>query len=122
MVTTGNAGAFVCGNVGGGENILPDPFLVCIWGFTFEGVGEVNGAKAVGEVFLVEGLYVLEMQLKGLNEGVGQDSETVFFAFSVPDEDLAIVKVKVFDAQAHGLHEAQAAAIHDLGDEFVGPR
>lgn len=68
----------------------------------------------------MDDFYVLEVKLKGLDEGVGENSEAVVFAFSIPDDNLMMVEVYIFDAQTHGFHEPQTAAVHDLGNEFVG--
>jgi len=67
----------------------------------------------------MDDFYMLEVKLKGLDEGVGEDGEAIIFSFSIPDDDLMMVEVNVFNAKAHGFHEAQPAAVHDLGDEFV---
>jgi hypothetical protein len=34
------------------------------------------------------------------------------------DGDGALAEIEVLDAQAHGFHEAEAAAVHELGGEF----
>lgn len=118
MVTLGGTCSRVFGEVGGGEEVLPDPFFAGVGGFFCYGAGEVDCAEAVLQVFLVDQFYVLDMKPKGLMQAVGEDGEAVIFSFSVADDDLAVVEVDVFDAEAHGFHDAESAAVHDLGDEF----
>lgn len=118
VVTAGDACARVFGGVVGGKEVLPDPFLVCVGGFLFDGGGKVHCAEAVLKVFLVGDAYLLQMKLERLNQGFGQDGEAVVFAFSITNDDLAVVEVYIFDAEAHGFHDAEAATVHDLGNEF----
>lgn len=117
VVTAGNTCARVFGEVVGGKEVLPDPFFVCIERFAFEGMGEVDCAKAVLKVFLVGDIHLLKVKFERLDQGVGQDGEAVVFAFTITDDDLAVIEVYIFDAQAHGFHDAKSAAIHDLGDQ-----
>jgi hypothetical protein len=42
----------------------------------------------------------------------------VFSILSIMDGDGALAEIQILDAQAHGFHEPEAAAIHDLGDQF----
>jgi hypothetical protein len=59
------------------------------------------------------------VELQGLNERIGQDGESVVFALAISHNNLMVVKVNVFYAQAHTFHDTQSA-VHDLGDEFIG--
>jgi len=59
------------------------------------------------------------VELQGLNEQIGKGGEAVVFAFAISHNNLTVVKVKILDAQAHTFHDAQSAAIQDLGDQFV---
>jgi len=62
---------------------------------------------------------VFQVKLHRLNNRIGQHGDAVIFALAIADDNLMIVEVNIFDAQAHGFHDAQAAAVHDLGNEFV---
>lgn len=42
----------------------------------------------------------------------------MFAVFAIEDGDGALTEIEFLDAQAHGFHEAKAAAIHHLGDQF----
>lgn len=61
MMAAGDASSFVFGEFGGGKKVLPDPVPVCIWVFAFKGVWKISRSKTVGEIFLVENVYVLEV-------------------------------------------------------------
>lgn len=97
---------------------MPDPFFVCVGGFFCDGAGQVDGSKPVLQVFLMGEFYLLDVKAEGLVEAVGEDGEAVVFPLAVADDDLTVVKVDIFYAQAHGFHDAQPSAVHDLGDEF----
>ena len=51
-------------------------------------------------------------------KAVWKDGEAIIFPFSIADNDLAVVEVDIFDTEAHGFHDAESAAVHDLGNEF----
>jgi hypothetical protein len=62
----------------------------------------------------------LYLFFEGLDDAVGEHGDAVVAAFSVVDDDAVVFKVYVFDAQAKAFHDAQSAAVHDLGHEFGG--
>jgi hypothetical protein len=100
--------------LGGGEEVLPFPFFVGVWGFVLDGVWEVDGAVAFGQVLSVDGFGVLELALQGFDDAVGKRGDAVAAAFAVADYDLVVGEVYVFDAQAQAFHDAQSAAVHEL--------
>ena len=119
MMTAGNSSTRVFGKISSGKEVLPDPIFVSVFVFAFEGIGQVDGAKAFGEVFYVKGFDVAQVKAQRFNDGIREDGNAVIFAFAVADDDGVVVEVNVFDAQAHAFHNAQSAAVHHLGDEFV---
>ena len=95
-------------------------------------VFRIDFAIAFFEVLLVEEGDGFDLGLESGDEGFGEDGDAVVFAFAVADGDLEAIEIYVFDAQAHTFHtctcaalrrkcrcDAQAAAVHDLADEFV---
>lgn len=102
-----------------GKDKLPYPLFVGGRVFFVESEGHLNGAKASGQVFLVNGFCTGEVLAHGRNDAIGEHGDAVVSAFSVVDNDAVILKVNVFDAEAQALHEAESAAIHDLRHEFV---
>ena len=113
-----DARAFVLGKFRCRKEVLPDPFPVCVRVLLFESHGQMNCPKAIQQVSLVDEVYLFEMQAEGFDERIGQDGEAIVLPFSVADDDLVVVEVDIFDAQAQGFHDAQSASVHDLGDEL----
>ncbi len=97
---------------------MPDPFFAGVGGFFCDGAGKIDGAEVVLQVFLVDKFYVLNVKMEGLVQALREDGEAVIFSFSVTDNNLAVVKVDVFNAQAHGFHDSQSAAVHNLSNQF----
>jgi len=119
MMAAGNSSTRVFGKISGGKEVLPDPIFVGVFVFAFEGIGQVDGAKAFGEVFFVEGFDVAQVKAQRFNDGIREDGNAVIFALAIAHNDGVVVEVNVLDAQAHTFHDTEAAAVHDLGDEFV---
>ena len=114
MMAAGNSSTRVFGKISSGKEVLPDPIFVSVFVFAFEGIGQVDGAKAFGEVFYVKGFDVAQVKAQRFNDGIREDGNAVIFAFAVADDDGVVVEVNVFDAQAHTFHDAQAAAVPGL--------
>lgn len=93
---------------------MPCPFLGGSAVFDIEGVGEDGLSVAFGKVFFVQGFHILEHLFEFGDDAFGEDGEAVVVAFSAADDDLAVVEVEVFDAQAHTFHDAEPGAVHDL--------
>lgn len=79
----------------------------------------MNRAVAFGEVFVVNPLDAGEMFFERVNQTGWENREAVVAAFGVADNDLAVFKINVFDAQLDTFHEAQSAAVEYLRHEFV---
>jgi len=118
VVAHGLFGVGVDGEGQGGEEVLPGGFAGGVGVFAGEGIGEPDLAESISQVGLVDALDGFDLPAQVGDEGGGQDGGAVVFAFSVADEDLAVAEVDVFDAQAHTFHQAQAAAVEELGHEL----
>ena len=103
-----------------GEEPLPCPLAAGIGVFPPEGFRNVDVAGTTGKILkvLVTGFcqVLLEAGFQSSREG----DDTVPTAFAVVDRDGSLSEIQILDAQAHGLREPQAAAIHDLGGEAIG--
>src|SRR3972149_3291771 len=73
VVPAADAGARVGRDLSGGEHELPGPRASGAREFPCKGFGEVDGAKAGGEVSLVQGADVGYVALEGLEEGGGRE-------------------------------------------------
>ena len=66
---------------------------------------------AGGEVLPVEEAHGVEVGFEEVHCAIGQEGDAILGAFAVAHMDLVVIKMDVFDAQAHGFHEAQARAV-----------
>jgi hypothetical protein len=99
---------------------LPGPLTRGARVFTVEGVGQVDFAEAIGEIFFVKDFDAGEVFAQGSFEGFGQEGDAIFIAFSIADDDLVEVEIDVLDAEAEAFHEAEAGAVKEPGEELVG--
>ncbi len=115
------AGAGVGREGAGGEDPLPAPVPCGAGVLAGKGVGEPDGAVAgvnVGGVLLATALEVLA---ELVDERTGEHRAAVLAALAVAHDDQLQAEVDVLDAQAEGLHEAEAGAVEQVGDEPVLP-
>jgi len=84
-----------------------------------QGEGKDDGGVTLVEVGEEPTVDPFEVVLEGGVEAGGEDREAFVVAFWFADEDLAVVEVQIFDPQAEAFHEAQAAAVEELGHELV---
>lgn len=100
VMATESPAAGIGGRLLGGEDIRPAPFPFGIGELACQGIGQVNRAIALPQVFLVYSLHLLEVVLQRGDQDGGQHRAAVFLAFAVAHGDLAIGDVQVFDPQA----------------------
>lgn len=124
VVALGFAAARIGGEAFGGKDArsVPAPFAIGVGIFSFERVGEVDGTIAARELFVVQSFDALEVFLEWRDERIGEDGDAVLFAFAIADDDRAISKINVFDAQAHTFHQAQAATVEELRHQAMRAR
>ena len=108
------AAARVGGTFGGRKEVLPNQFAIGFGVFLLERTGQVNFAKARGQVFLVVEADLFDLPPEGGDDGIGQGRDAVFFAFAIADGDGFVFKVNIFDAQSDTFHQAQSGAVEDL--------
>ena len=118
VVAAGDSTARVFGELNGGKDPLPDPFFVGVGVFSFQGIGEVDATVAFFQVIGVEVLGTLYLFAKGILNALGKKGETVFMAFAIPDEDLRMPKINIFDPQAEAFGDTQAATVNDFGHQL----
>ena len=120
-VVTGDAARAWMGTEGGGsEKVLPNPLAGGVGPFPQQGFRHVDVARAADEVLEVFFAEAVKVLLEALFEGSGQGDDAMSAALAIVDGDGALAEIEVFDAEAEGFHDPQAAAIHELGDEFPG--
>jgi hypothetical protein len=107
------------GKVACRKDILPGKFTFRIRVFSPQGIGEVDGAQAHGEVKLVLGSHLFEMETQRFEQDIWKHGDPVILPFPITDDDLAIVKIQILDPQTEHLDEAKPTAIHELDHGFV---
>lgn len=65
----------------------------------------------------MSGFDAHEMSLQRRFERLRQHRQAIFRAFAIADGDLIIMKIDVFDAQSHTLHQSQAGAVEQAGHQ-----
>lgn len=103
---------------GGGEDVLPWPFAGGVGRCSQLGFRDVDVARTDGEVLKVFFAGFGEVVGESLLKCFGEGDDAVFAIFPIVDGDGALAEIQILDAQAHGFHEAETAAIHDLGNHF----
>ena len=119
MVALFDAGLGIERKFFGGEEILPGEFAAGVGVFFGDGSGQVYRAEAFGQVFLVKFPNALDLFAQGGNDAGRQGGRAVICAFAIANDDLAVVEIDVFDAQAQAFHQTQSAAVEYLGHEQV---
>lgn len=119
VVALSDAADRIGGENGRGEDVLPGKFTVGAGIFPFKCIGKVDGTKAPREIKFVLCPDLFEMKAQGFEQSVRKHGDAVVFAFAIADDNLAIGKIEILDAQAHDFHQAQSTAIHDLGHQFA---
>ena len=122
VVAAHEVGARVPGKRSGRKDELPSPFFAGIGVFALQGKRQIDGVAAFVQVFLMQLFDAKQMSLQKRVELVGEHRHAIFHAFAVADDDLALFKVQIFDAQADAFHDAQPAAIEQLRHELVFAR
>jgi len=105
----------------GGEGELPAPVGGCAGILVLKGIREGDGAEADLEISLMKLADVEKVVGERGREAFGEDGYAVLEPLTIADGDLEEVKVEVLDSQAQALHQAQAAAIEQSGQEEVRP-
>ena len=103
---------------GGWEQILPTPLAAGVGPFAQQGFRHVDVTRADSEVLQMFFAKTGQMFREPLLQGDWQCDYAVPAALAIMNGDGSLAEIQIFDTQAHGFHEAEAAAIHDLGDQF----
>lgn len=122
VVAACDAGTGVLGQGTGREDILPAPFPVSVWVFARQGVGQVNGAVALGQILFVQRLHPLEVFLEERCKAVGQHRHPVLRPLAVADDEGSPLRFEILDAQAQAFHQSHAAAVDQLSHQLVCAR
>lgn len=110
----------VSAQFGGWKHILPAPLARGVEVFPGQCEGEIDPSKTVFEVSPVDEPHLFEVPLKGLPNRLREHGDPVLLPLTVPDGDLAIGEVDVFDPKSEAFHQPQPRPIekgrHDPKD------
>ncbi len=102
----------------GGKDVLPAPFFVRVRVFARQGKGQIDGPVAFFQVTLMKLFDARQVGLERLAQLVREYSNPVFHSFPFAHDNLALIEIQVFDAQADTFHQAQAAAVEEFGHQL----
>jgi len=112
------AGGRIGTGSGRGEDVLPGEARRRAGEFQAQGVREVDLAPAGGPLGAIALGDETELAAEGVARAGRQERGAVV---ATPDHDLTAVQVDVLHADGKGLHEAEAAAVQQLGDQAKRP-
>src|SRR5713226_5764049 len=69
----------------------------------------------------MEGLESLKVRPKDVDRRLRHHRHTILGSFTIPNRDLAILKVHILDPQPNALHQPQPGAIEEAGHQPVAP-
>ena len=103
----------------GGEDELPIPLSGGIRKLCSERVGKNSFAESFLNVFLMDGVDFLEMELQSFLYCDGEDGRAVFVSFAASDHDPVLGEVDVFDTEAEAFEQSESRAIEEVADDPV---
>ena len=121
MMTPFHAAARIDAALRGGKHILPVPLARRIGILPLQGMRQIDGAEALGQILLESVLHRAEMAPQGNDHFIGQGDHAVLAPLAIDDQNGAVGKIEVHDTQAHTLHEAQTGTVQQAGTQPVHP-
>jgi len=79
----------------------------------------MNRAIPLAQVTLVDQPCTLQMIFDRGDDGFREQRDAIFGAFPIAHGQVALIKIDVFDAQAHAFRDAQPAAVEQLCHDVV---
>jgi hypothetical protein len=106
MMAPGDTGTRVYGEVPGGEDILPAPFLSGMRSLPRQRMGQVDLAIPLSQVLLMQRLDPGQVVLEQRSERGGKGGEPVLVALARPDGQLLHLNIDVLDPEPDRFHDA----------------
>src|SRR5437867_11697626 len=91
-------------SLGGGKDVLPNPMFVGIRQLAFQGVRQSNAAKSFLQVLLMQELHSQQVLSQWFLQSRRQWRHPILGSLAVPDPNLVVREIDVFDSQAQALH------------------
>jgi len=112
------AAAWVYGEAGGREEILPAQFPRGVGEFYGQRIGQIDFPVAGSQVFRMEQADTFDLKAQSGDDRFGKGDDAILFALAIPNSDRFVFKIHILDGQADAFHPAQAGAVEQLGHEF----
>ncbi len=120
VMATGDTGTRVYGDVPGGEDILPTPFLGGMRSLPSQRMGQVDLAMPLSRILLMQRLDPGQVVLEQRGERGGNGGEPVLVALARTDGQWVHLNIEVLDPDPDGFHDAQAATVEQFGNQLGG--
>lgn len=112
-----DAGPWIGRYVGCGKHVLPGPFARRIGVLTFEGLRKPHLAEAVAQVSLMDGADSLQVCAQRLHDALGEHGDSVFGAFTISNDDLAVAEIEILHAKTQAIHQPKACSVEQGGHQ-----
>jgi hypothetical protein len=122
VMTTGDPGTRDYGEVPGGEDILPAPFLGGMRRLPSQHMGQVDRAMTLSRILLMQCLDPGQMALEQQGEHGGNGGAPVLVARTRPDGQWLHLNIDALDPEPDRFHEAQPAPVEKFGMTGRGDR
>lgn len=93
------AAAWVYGEAGGREEILPAQFPRGVGEFYGQRIGQIDFPVAGGQVFRMEQADTFDLKAQSRDDRFGKGDDAILFAFAIPNGDRFVLKIHILDAQ-----------------------
>lgn len=120
VMAAGHTRTRAYGQIPGGEHILPAPFLGGGGILPSQSMRQVHLAMPLSQILLMQRLDPGQVVLEQRGQGGGKGGEPVFVALAGTDGELLHLKIDVLDPEPDRFHDAQPAAVEELGDHLGG--
>jgi hypothetical protein len=108
------------GEIGSGEEPLPDVLAGSVFVFLLELARQENASKTLSHILGVEAADFVHLLANFLEGTGGQWHCAVFLAFAVVDGEQHGIEVETMDTEIDAFGQAQAATVKEENDEVVG--
>jgi hypothetical protein len=110
------AAAWVYGEAGGREEILPARFPRGVGEFYGQRIGQIDFPVAGGQVFRMEQADTFDLKAQSRDDRFGKGDDAILFAFAIPNGDRFVFKSSL---QKGDLFTTETVEIIETKDKFI---
>ena len=119
MMSSLEARAGIGGGAGRRKHVLPSPLQMGTRVLAGQRVRQLDAAKATRDRVLMSQADVRKVNLQVTGDGSREHGDAILHAFSVANQDAAVVEVHILDAKPQSLEQPEATAIEQASDEAM---